>query len=403
MKTTYSPSRIGSFNNCKLAYKYKYIDRLVSDIQTIERFRGSIAHEALEEFYKLIKAGSVKPVEWLLDKYEELWRKNYSSSIKIVKKELTAEDYYNKGRQSIIDYYNKYKPFDKAKVIDTERMLSFNVKHNKIEYPFRGILDRLDWDDKENMFEIHDYKVTNRLMTQEEADEDWQLGLYYVALKEKWPDVKKVKLVWHSLLFNKEIISSRKEEQANELQEKVIERIKEIESCADFYPQKSALCDWCDFQNICPLWKHSKEMEELPVNEYKKDSGVKLVAKYKELEEAKNEHKEEIYEIEEEQEKIKEAAVEFAKREKISIIDGPDAQLKVDIREDFRAPTRNENQEKWESLREVLKKVGKYEEVSTVNANMLNYRIKKWPSEIIDKISKFLIKKMRETVRLIKK
>lgn len=403
MKTTYSPSRIGSFANCKLIYKYKYIDRLVSDMQTIERFRGSIAHEALEEFYKLIKAGSVKPVEWVLDKYEELWRKNYTSSIKIVKKELTAEDYYNKGRQSIIDYYNKYKPFDKAKVIDTERLLSFTVKHNGIERPFRGILDRLDWNDKENMFEIHDYKLSNRLITQEEADEDWQLGLYYVALKEKWPDVKKIKLVWHSLLFNKEIVSSRKEEQANELQKKVIERIKEIESCTDFYPQKSGLCDWCDFQNICPLWKHSKEMEELPVNEYKKDPGVKLVSKYKELEEAKNEHKEEIHEIEEEQEKIKEAAVEFAKREKISIIDGPDAQLKVDIRDELRAPTRSENQEKWESLREVLKEVGKYEEVSTVNANMLNYRMKKWPFEIIDKISKFLIEKRREIVKLIKK
>jgi len=253
------------------------------------------------------------------------------------------------------------------------------------------------------MFEIHDYKVSNRLMTQKEADEDWQLGLYYVALKEKWPDVKKIKLIWHSLLFNKEIISSRKEEQANELQEKVIERIKEIESCTDFNPQKSALCNWCDFQNICPLWRHAKEMEELPVNEYKKDPGVKLVAKYKELEEAKNEHKEEIHEIEEEQDKIKEAAVEFAKRENISIIDGPDAQLKVNIKDELRAPTRSENQEKWESLREVLKEVGKYEEVSTVNASMLNYRMRKWPSEIIGKISKFLIKKMKETVRLIKK
>ncbi len=403
MKTIYSPSRIGLFDNCKRAYKYKYIDRLVSDIQTIERFRGSVAHETLEEFYKLIKAGSVKPVEWILDKYEELWEKNYTSSIKIVKKELTAKDYYNKGRQSIIDYYDEYKPFDQAKVIDTERMLSFTVKHNGTEYPFCGKLDRLDWDDKENMFEIHDYKLTNRLMTQEEADKEWQLGLYYVALKEKWPDVKKVRLIWHSLLFNKEITSFRSEEEANMLQKMVIEKIEEIRLCSDFLPQKSALCDWCDFQNICPLWKHLKEMEELPVNEYKKDPGVKLVTKYKELEEAKNEHKEEIYEIEEEQEKIKEAAVEFAKREKISIIDGPDAQLKVDIREELKAPTRSEDQEKWENLREVLKQEGKYEEVSTVNANMLNYRIKTWPSEIIDKISKFLIRKRREIVRLIKK
>jgi len=56
-----------------------------------------------------------------------------------------------------------------------------------------------------------------------------------------------------------------------QLQKEVIEQIKKIEFCDNFYPQKSALCDWCDFQNICPLWKHPKQVEQLPVNEYKND------------------------------------------------------------------------------------------------------------------------------------
>lgn len=405
MNDKYSPTRINTFDGCKLKYKYQYIDKLESDLTTIERFMGSMVHEVLEEFYKLVKNGSVKPLEWVLDKYKEVWQKNYTESIKIVKEEISAEDYYNKGKQCLEDYYEKYKPFDQSKIVDTEHFVSFNVEFDKTECQFCGVLDRLDWNDKEDIFEIHDYKVTNSLMTQEKADNDWQLGLYHIALKEKWPEIEKIKLVWHSLLFNKEIISFRTKEQIGQLKKQVIERVKEIENCDKFPPGKSVLCDWCDFQNICPLWKHPKEMEELEINEYKKDPGVKLVSEYKKLEEAKNEFKEEIYKIEEEQEKIKEAAVEFAEREKISIIDGPDARLKVDIKDELRAPIRAEDQVSWEKLRDLLIQEQKYQEVSTVNGNMLNYRIRSniWPSDFIKKIEQFLKHQITKTVRLVKK
>jgi len=402
---TYSPSRISAFDDCKLRYKYYYIDKLESDTEGIEAFRGSMVHETLEEFYKLIKHGSVKPLAWVISQYEDAWNKNYTDTIKIVRKGVTATNYFEQGKKCLMDYYERYKPFHQTKIVNTEQGVNFKIRHDKDEYSFYGIMDRLDWNDRVNMFEIHDYKVTGRLMTQEEADTDWQLGLYHVALKKKWPDVKDVKLVWHSLLFNKEIVSARSEEQLEQLQKEVIEQIKKIESCNNFYPQKSALCDWCDFQNICPLWKHPKAMEVLPINEYKNDSGVQLVAKYAELEEKKNEHKEEIYEIEAEQTKIAQVAIEFAEKNKISIIDGPNARLKVDIKDELKAPTRKEDEMAWEGLRDFLIKEGKYNEVSTVNTNMLGYRLryKKWPDDLLNKIKQFLKRQVSKTVKLIKK
>lgn len=405
MSNTYSPSRIEAFNKCRLSYKYEYIDGLESDVETIERFFGSRLHEALEEFYILVKGGRIESLEWLLSKYNDLWEKNYINNIKIVKKELKEEDYFNKGRQCLIDYYNKYKPFNQTKIIDTEQLINFDIKFQGIKYPFRGKLDRLDWNSRENAFEIHDYKTGGRLITQQEADNDWQLGLYHVGLNNKWPDAEKIKLVWHFLSMNKEIVSFRTKLQMDKLQEMAVKKINEIESCNNFFPSKSALCDWCDFQNICPLWKHPKEMEELPINEYKKDSGVQLVAKYKKLEEGKNELKEEIQKIEEEQEKIKEAAIEFAESKEISIIDGPEAQLKVDIKEELRAPTRAEDQETWEKLRNLLIQEGKYEEVSTVHGSMINYRIKNkiWPPDFIERVQQFLKHQITKTVRLLKK
>lgn len=403
MAKQYSPSKFNTFDTCKLQYKYRYIDRLVSDITTIERFMGQRVHEALEKFYNLVKHGRVESADWLLACYKDSWQKNWTDNVQIVKDGLRPEDYLNRGVSCLVDYYERYHPFNQAKIISTEKFIPFEINFNGRQYQFIGVVDRLDYDDKNNIFEIHDYKTSNKLITQQKADSDWQLGLYHIAIKKQWPDADKIKLVWHFLPANKEVLSFRSEEQISSLKRQVINKINEIETCQNFYPQKSALCNWCDFQNICPLWKHPKQMEEIEINEYRNNPGVKLVAQYKKLEEQKNELKEELLRIEEEQEKISQAAIDFAREQNISIIDGPDAQLKVDIREEEKAPTRAEEPTKWEQLRSFLIDQGKYEEVSTVHGTMLNYRLRIWPADFIDKIREFLIKKTSQTVKLLKK
>jgi putative RecB family exonuclease len=400
MGKTYSNSRIESFNKCKLQYKYRYIDKVHLKVETIEAFIGSKVHDALEDFYGLIKNKIIKPKEWLLSKYEDLWEKDFKDSIKIVKKELSTEEYYEKGRKSLIDYYVEYAPFDQTKIVKTEESIYFNLKQGKDEYRFVGILDRLDWNDREKIFEIHDYKTSSTLMTQQEADLDLQLPLYQLALMSKWPEAEKAKLIWHYLLFNKQIESSRTKKQLIEVQDAVIAKIKVIEACDEFPPFKSALCDWCDFQEICPLWKHPKKVEKLEENKYRKDPGVKLVTRYSEMEEEKKMLKEKISGIEQEQEKIAEAAIEFAEREDSLVIDGPDKQLIVTIKEEFGTPTRKDDQDKWEELRSFLIEKDRYADVSTVNSSMLHKKLKSWPHDVVVSIKKFLVKKVIRKVGL---
>lgn len=400
MSSSYSFSKIGSFEKCKLQYKYRYIDKLRLKVETIEAFMGIIVHEALKEFYDFVKNKIIKPKKWLLYKYDELWKKDYNESIKIMKKEFSAEDYYEKGKKCLMDYYEEYKPFDQTKIVKTEEYVFCKLKQDSQEYRFAGIIDRLDWNDKEKIFEIHDYKTSATLMTQEEADQDFQLSLYQLALLSRWPEAEKTKLIWHFLLFNKQIESSRAKEQLMEIQSIAVNKIKAIEACEEFPPHKSVLCDWCDFQQICPLWKHPKEMEKLDENEYKKDPGVKLVTCYSELEEEKKQLKAKISEIEQEQAKIAEAAVEFAKKEDSWVIDGPDKQLVVTVKEELGVPSRKEDSEKWEGLRNILIKSDKYVDVSIVNSSMLNRMLKSWPQEFIDKIKGFLSKKTIKKVDL---
>jgi putative RecB family exonuclease len=403
MSRPYSFSRIGSFEQCKLKYKYRYIDDVRLRVVTIEAFMGNMVHEALQAFYDLVKNKIIKPKKWLLSKYDELWKKNYKDSIKIVKKEFSAEDFYEKGKKCLIDYYEEYKPFDQTKIVETEKSVFFKLKKDSQEYGFSGVLDRLDWNDEEKIFEIHDYKTSGTLMTQEEADQDLQLPLYQLALLERWPEAEKAKLIWHYLLFNKQIESSRTKEQLMEVQVAEIEKIKAIEACKEFPPYKSALCDWCDFQEICPLWKHPKKMEKLDENKYKKDPGVKLVASYSELDEEKKQLKAKIAEIEQEQAKIAEAAIEFAENEDSWVIDGPDNQLVVTVKEELGTPSRKDDMEKWEGLRNILIKSDKYVDVSTVNSSMLSRMLKSWPQEFIEKIKGFLSKKTIKKVELKKK
>lgn len=397
MPDRYSFSKIESFKQCRLQFKYKYVDRLPMRVETIEAFMGSRVHEALKEFYDFVKSKIVKPQEWLLSKYEELWKKEYKDTVKIVKNEFSADDYYQRGMKCLIDYYQEYKPFSQAKVVKTEESIFFSLKEKEAEFPFQGVLDRIDWNDREEIFEIHDYKTSATLVTQDEADKDLQLPLYQLALLSRWPEARRTKLVWHYLLFNKQVESRRTENELIEVQAAAVARIKEIESCDDFPPEKSELCGWCDFQEICPLWKHPKLVEKLDENKYKSDPGVKLVIKYSELEEEKKGLRKKISELEQEQEKIAEAAIELAEKDNISVIDGPGRQLVVTVRDELYAPSRAEDPERWEGLRKFLVDSDHFVEVSTVNNSMLNRMLRTWPHDFIKKIKAFLnLKKVKK-------
>ncbi len=403
MGMIYSISRIGTFESCQLQYKYAYIDRLPSELETIEAFMGSMVHEALKEFYDLVKNRVIKPPEWLLAKYGEIWKKNFTDSIKIIKKDLSAEDYFRKGATCLSDYYRTYHPFDQAKVVKNEESIFFTLRHSEAEYSFRGILDRLDWNDREKIFEIHDYKTSGSLMTQEEADQDRQLPLYQIALQTRWPEAERTKLIWHFLAFNKQIESSRTQEQLARLRQDLVLRIGEIEACTDYPSNRSALCEWCAYQDICPEWKHLKAMEKLDVNEYRNDPGVVLVSKYVHLEYKKKDLREEIAAIEAEELKIEQAAIEFAEREGIRVIDGPEYQLWITIKDEVCAPTRKEDEPRWQGLRDYLIRENKFVEVATINNSMLNARIRSWPKEVFKQIEKFLIRRASKAASLKKK
>ena len=380
---TFSHSRIGSFENCPLQYKFNYLDRIkVEQEDTVETFLGSWVHNTLEKLYKDLKFEKLNSLKELIAYFNKQWKENWNSTIKINRKEYTQENYRNRGVRAITAYYDHYKPFDHGKVIGIETTDLLDLGSN---YKFHVRIDRLV-DMGNGLYEVHDYKTSNALPVQDKLDKDRQLAMYSLWVKENYKDCKKVRLVWHYLIFDKEMDSFRTVSQLEGLKKEVLSKIKEIENCKEFSANESALCDWCAFQTLCPLFKHEVSLEEKPVNEFLSDSGVKLVNQYVKI---KANLKIVEEEAEEKLEKLKEALIAFAKKEGVEIVIGSDNKISVKESEYIKFPAKHTKER--EELVKLLKKIGKLDDVLDLDVYALAKAVKgnEWDEKELEKLKKF--------------
>ncbi|MBU4047890.1 PD-(D/E)XK nuclease family protein [bacterium] len=397
--TIYSHSRLETFKSCPLKYKFNYIDKIKREEEGIEAFLGSRFHEVMEKIYKDLPFRKYS-LDELLDFYEDDWDKNFHNKIVIADNEREAKDYKEIGKKFIEDYYKRYYPFNQGKVLGIERQVIIDLD-DKGEYKLRGYIDRLD-QTKDRTYEIHDYKTSKSLPEQSKMDEDRQLALYQIGIQNMWNDVYNVELVWHYVAFDKEIRSSRTEEELDELKKDTIDLIKKIEATREFLPNESTLCGWCYYKDICPLYKHEYMVGNLPANKYLKDSGVKLVNEFAKLDDKKKGYKVKIEEIDEELEKIKEAVIQYAGNIGVEVVIGSDHRLKITSSEKINVPGKGTKER--ESLIELLSQLNRLEEVSAFDVAELKKVIKeeKWDSDILDEIKKFVEIETVKSVHLSK-
>jgi putative RecB family exonuclease len=395
----YSHSRLSCFEDCPLKYKFFYIDKIEREQEGIEAFMGSRFHEAMQKLYKDLKCKTYSLGE-LLNYYESQWDKEYSDAIIVTKKDRTAEDYRNIGKKCIEDYYKRYAPFTQGRVLGLEREVMIDLNGDG-KYKLRGYMDRLA-QAGDDTYEIHDYKTSGFLPEQKHFDEDRQLALYQIGVKNIWNDVKKVNLIWHYVVFDKEMVSTRTDKQLEKLKNDTITLIDKIEATEELLPKESNLCEWCVYPDLCPKRKHAYKVESLPANEYLKDSGVKLVNTYAKLVAKKREHQGEIGKIDEEIDKVKEAVIQYAEEEKASIIIGSNNKLKVTEKQKVSCPPKG-SEERGE-LEKALKEVNKWDEVADIDTYAVEKVIneERWDKKIINKIKCFLKLEIKKSVTLSK-
>jgi putative RecB family exonuclease len=267
----FSHSRLSTFEQCRLKYRFRYIDNIIPDIEkTIESHLGNAVHKTLEWLYRRVKAvkSGVPSLDEVIKAYAENWRDDFEEGKPIAKKNLTPEHYFNKGIQFLVNYYFGHKPFD-DNTIAVEKEIMVNLDKDG-KYRIRGFIDRLVYNLETGEYEIHDYKTSNSMPRREDIEKDRQLALYSIAIKELFGEEKKIILVWHYLSFNKKIRSRRTDEQLKQLKEETLGLIKEIENTSEFPPTKSPLCNWCEYRDICPAWGNKPPERQITLEEYHK-------------------------------------------------------------------------------------------------------------------------------------
>ena len=395
---TYSHSQLSTYETCPHQYKLAYIDKIKVETEGIEAFMGSRVHEALEKLYRDLKVTKLNTLEEILDYYRQNWEKNWNEEmIQIIRKDYTAEDYRRLGEKCITEYYKRYYPFDQGKTLGLEENIYFPLDEEK-GYWIRGFIDRVTLSDH-SILEIHDYKTSSRLPPQKDVDSDRQLAFYHMGVEGKWKDVQEIRLVWHYLAFDTEISSSRTPEKLQQLRRETMELIQEIESDRQFLPKEGPLCNWCDYQGFCPQRKHRVMVEVLPLNEYLNEEGVTLVNRYVATRERKRLLNEEI---DAELAKLEEAVYAYAQKEELEAVYGSDhvARIKIEAKEKY--PLKGDQRRR--ALDELIKKAGKWMEVSDLNPWMLSRVIErgKWDSLLVRKVKEFSTQEKSRSITVSK-
>jgi putative RecB family exonuclease len=395
---TYSHSQLSTYETCPHQYKLSYIDKIEAETESIEAFMGSRVHDALEKLYRdLMKVDKLNTLEEILDFYHQSWEKNWKGMVQIIRKQYSVEDYQRQGRKCVAEYYRRHHPFDHGKTVGLEEYISFPLNGEK-DYWIRGYLDRLVRVDP-SILEIHDYKTSGKLPSQKEVDSDRQLAFYQMGVEEKWNGIEEVRLIWHYLAFDAEIKSSRTPEDLKRIRQEALDLIQRIEADRYFLPKEGPLCDWCDYQSHCPKRKHLVIVENLPPNEYLQEEGVSLVNRYVELREKKRVVNEEV---DGELAKVEEALFSYGQKEKIETVFGSNHAVKMNIEVKEKYPFKGDPRRR--SLDELVKKAGKWMEVSDLNPWMLARVLSRssWPPDLVKKVKEFVTLEENRSVTVTK-
>ncbi|MBU2633130.1 PD-(D/E)XK nuclease family protein [Patescibacteria group bacterium] len=168
------------------------------------------------------------------------------------------------------NFYKKNPPWN-FNVVELESRFEVPIKDEKRNetHVLAGIVDRVDKspDPENGFYEIIDYKTSKRMPSQDLLDKDLQLSIYSLALLKKWPHLspENIKLSLYFLKHNEKIETKRTLEDLEKTKEEILKKINEIQDLIDkkveFIPTPSALCEWCGYKKMCPMWRHQYQSQ----------------------------------------------------------------------------------------------------------------------------------------------
>ncbi len=345
-----SYSALNTYQTCPLKYKFQYIDKIRTP-KSKEAVFGTLIHSTLNFVHT---PGILSPT---MDQALDHFSKNWNSDVFESEQEERAA--FSQGVEIIRRYY-KDNDISKVNIVALESPFQIKLGEDVVS----GIIDRIDRTD--DGYEIIDYKTSKKMPPQERIDNDVQLTIYLEAFLVRYPEERKnldkIKVSLYFVKHGVKLTSTRTEEQLNDVEDMFLEAIESIES-SEFEPVLNPLCDWCDFQDRCPMQKHKfKEKRKIDTDEVKES-----IERYIE---AKDDAKSLRVEIAKLQGKV----AEYMNQEGVERVFSNSGVIARTMRKTYAYDDKK--------LKEILEPLGKWEEINKINGVLLNGVIKTAPTKL---------------------
>jgi putative RecB family exonuclease len=247
--TGLSPSRVSSFQDCALAFRFSAIDHL-PEPSSLPAVRGTLVHAALERLFALDPAERTRGrAATCLDEAHVALR----DDAEYVGLELDDEhdEAMHLRAQELLDNYFRLEDPTTITPIGIELRLAAPLG----DLELRGIIDRLELDADGGLV-VTDYKTG---AAPRQQFEQGRLGgvHFYSFLCEELFGVRPAKVQLLYLADPVAIVAEPSDQASRALRRKLTAVWAAIErSCEreDFRPRPSKLCDWCAFQQHCPAF-----------------------------------------------------------------------------------------------------------------------------------------------------
>ena len=253
---TLSPSRAGDFKHCPQLFKFRAIDKIYMP-PTIYQARGTTAHLALQRLFD--EPSELRTPERLYDLFREAWLELKDEEFAELFTTLDEERSW--GIESLAILANYFGVEDPTSFEPLGRELDMTQPVGSMT--IRGILDRME--ERPEGLVITDYKTGKAPPERYAIPAFFALKIYALLIRERLgrtPVALRLLYLNGPTVYEIPIVDAQLDAMERQL-EALWSAINRAITDANFPPRTGRLCDWCQYQDICPAFAVNTEEAEL--------------------------------------------------------------------------------------------------------------------------------------------